>query len=284
MPTRSPTASSRNNCACTSPSLRASADTLSRTNWSLRSISSRETNETKSERIGIRNTDAARTVKNENAPDNSSTPNANVIEAASAWRRVTLSVKARANRLSTTMICIRALLRLPRTAYPLPMSSSARLIATALRDSPQAASLIARWEATQRAALASPPHVASLPASIPLEPGVCELRGETLWLSLPSPSHSAKLRQAAPRLLSTLAADGFRVYEIKTRVQPAVTSYPGDGSPEPSSHRESRLPWPRTNASRPRQRWPHWWTRWRNPRSRKRLGDLPRRSESGAAR
>lgn len=129
------------------------------------------------------------------------------------------------------------------------MPSSARLIATALRDSPEAASLIARWEATQRAALAIAPACRSVIGFDPLEPGVCELRGETLWLSLPSPSHSAKLRQATPRLLSTLAADGLRVYEIKTRVQPAVTSYPGDGSPGPSSSSKdpSRgMPWPRS--------------------------------------
>jgi hypothetical protein len=127
------------------------------------------------------------------------------------------------------------------------MSSSARLIATALRDSPQAASLIARWEATQRAALAIAPACRLVAGFDPLEPGVCELRGEILWLSLPSPSHSAKLRQATPRLLSTLAADGFRVYEIKTRVQPAVTSYPGDGSPTPSSDPGGGLSWPRSD-------------------------------------
>lgn len=127
------------------------------------------------------------------------------------------------------------------------MSSSARLIATALRDSPQAASLIARFEATQRAALAIAPTCRLVAGIDALEPGVCELRAETLWISLPSPSHSAKLRQATPRLLSILAADGFRVYEIKTRVQPAVTSYPGDGSPGPSSRSSNPsrgLPWP----------------------------------------
>ena len=129
------------------------------------------------------------------------------------------------------------------------MSSSARLIAAALRDSPQAASLIARWEATQRAALAIAPACRVVAGIDPLEPGVCELRGETLWLSLPSPSHSAKLRQAMPRLLSTLAADGSKVNEIKTRVQPAVTSYPGDGRPAPSSSQSDvgrGVPWPRS--------------------------------------
>ena len=127
------------------------------------------------------------------------------------------------------------------------MSSPARLIATALRDSPQAASLIARWEATQRAALAIAPACRLVAGFDPLDPGVCELRGETLWLSLPSPSHSAKLRQATPRLLSTLAADGVKVNEIKTRVQPAVTSYPGDGRPDPSSGASRGLPWPGNN-------------------------------------
>ncbi len=129
------------------------------------------------------------------------------------------------------------------------MSSSARLIATALRDSPEAASLIGRWEATLRAALAIAPACHSVAGFDPLEPGACELRGDTLWLTLPSPSHSAKLRQAMPRLLSTLAADGFKVYEIKTRVQPAVTSYPGDGSPAPSSSPTDSSrgePWPRS--------------------------------------
>jgi len=129
------------------------------------------------------------------------------------------------------------------------MPSSARLIATALRDSPHAASLIARFEATQRAALVIAPKCRLVAGIDALHPGVCELRGETLWISLPSPSHSAKLRQATPRLLSTLAADGLRVYEIKTRVQPAVTSYPGDGRPEPSSRASDPgrgLPWPPT--------------------------------------
>jgi len=129
------------------------------------------------------------------------------------------------------------------------MSSSARLIATALRDSPQAASLIARWESTQRAALAIAPACRLVAGFDPLDPGVCELRGETLWLSLPSPSHSAKLRQAMPRLLSMLAADGFKVNEIKTRVQPAVTSYPGDGRAEPSSDASRGMPWPLSDES-----------------------------------
>ncbi len=128
------------------------------------------------------------------------------------------------------------------------MPATARLIAAALRDSPEAASLLARWDATQRAALLITPTCRSVLGFDPLVPGACELRGEILWLSLPSPSHSAKLRQAMPRLLSSLATHGIKVNEIKTRVQPAVTSYPGDGRIAPSSGSSSGIAWPRNDA------------------------------------
>ena len=124
------------------------------------------------------------------------------------------------------------------------MSATPRLVAAALRDSPQASLLLARWEATQRAALSIAAACRAVAGFDPIQPGACELRGETLWLNLPSPSHSAKLRQATPRLLSNLAADGIRVYEIKTRVQPAVTSYPGDGTATPSSGSSPGIAWP----------------------------------------
>lgn len=126
--------------------------------------------------------------------------------------------------------------------------TNARSVADALRDSPQAASLLARCEASRRAAEAIAPMCRALIGSDlgldVLRPGACELRGETLWLTLPSPSHVAKLRQALPRLLSTLAADGIAVYEIKTRVQPAVTSYPTDGTSWASSYSTRDLAWP----------------------------------------
>lgn len=127
------------------------------------------------------------------------------------------------------------------------MPATARLIAAALRDSPEAASLLARWEATQRAAVAIAPTCRLVAGFDPADPGVCELRGEILWLNLPSPSHSAKLRQAMPRLLSSLAAHGIKVNEIKTRVQPSVTSYPGDGRLAPSSDSSSGIDWPRND-------------------------------------
>ena len=123
------------------------------------------------------------------------------------------------------------------------MSAAPRLISAALRDSPHAALLLARWEATQRAAESIAAACRAVAGFDPVLPGACELRGETLWLNLPSPSHSAKLRQATPRLLSNLAADGIRVYEIKTRVQPAVTSYPGDGTAPRSGDSSYGSPW-----------------------------------------
>ena len=126
--------------------------------------------------------------------------------------------------------------------------TTARLVAEALRDSPQAASLLARCEASRRAAEAIAPVYRGLTglnlSFDALTPGVCELRGETLWLTLPSPSHVAKVRQVLPRLLSALAADGVAVYEIKTRVQPAVTSYPTEGTGGVSSYSTSELAWP----------------------------------------
>ena len=122
--------------------------------------------------------------------------------------------------------------------------ATARLVADALRDSPPAASLLARCEASRRAAEAIAPICRRLSGFDPLMPGMCELRGETLWLNLPSPSYVAKTRQVLPRLLSALAADGMAVYEIKTRVQPAVMSYPTGGSVEGSSCPSPELAWP----------------------------------------
>jgi hypothetical protein len=118
----------------------------------------------------------------------------------------------------------------------------ARPIAAALRDSPEAASLIARWEATQRAAQCIAPVCRSLASGFdPLVPGRCELRDAVLWLNPTSTAQAAKLRQAMPTLLSCLRSEGVQVYEIKFRVQPVVTPYHGQGSGGPSSPFE---PWP----------------------------------------
>lgn len=136
------------------------------------------------------------------------------------------------------------------TLLPMPTSpATARPLADALRDSPYAAPLLARCEATQRAALLIAPTCRSVAGFDPLAPGTCELRGETLWLTLPSAAHSAKLRQAMPRLLSTLAAGGMAVYELRTRVQPVVTSYPTDGTVAGSSHATPEMAWPNTGKS-----------------------------------
>jgi len=119
---------------------------------------------------------------------------------------------------------------------------TARPIAAALRDSPEAASLIARWEATQRAAQCIAPVCRSLASGFdPLVPGRCELRDAVLWLNPTSTAQAAKLRQAMPSLLSCLRSEGVQVYEIKFRVQAGVTPYPGQGSGGPSSPAEA---WP----------------------------------------
>jgi len=118
----------------------------------------------------------------------------------------------------------------------------ARSIAAALRDSPEAASLLARWEATQRAALCIAPVCRSLASGFdPLVPGNCELRDAVLWLNPSSTAESAKLRQVIPTLLSCLRTEGVQVYEIKFRVQPVAMPYPGQGSSHPSSPSEA---WP----------------------------------------
>lgn len=91
--------------------------------------------------------------------------------------------------------------------------------------------LVARWEASQRAARCIAPACSELAAGFdPMAPGCCELRDSVLWLTVGSAAQSAKLRQAAPRLLSLLGADGLRVWEIKTRVRPGNSCDPGHPS------------------------------------------------------
>jgi hypothetical protein len=116
------------------------------------------------------------------------------------------------------------------------MSSPAQPLAEALRNAPEAARLLARWEATQRAARGIAPVCRSLASGFdPLDPGRCELRDDVLWLIASSTAQSAKLRQSTPRLLTTLSGAGIRVYEIRVRVEPGITGYPEQGSTPPSS-------------------------------------------------
>jgi hypothetical protein len=105
-----------------------------------------------------------------------------------------------------------------------------------LRDAPEAALLLARWEATQRAAHCIAPVCRSLASGFdPLVPGRCELRDGVLWLTASSTAQSAKLRQAVPRLVSTLGSEAIRVYEIRIRIEPGITGYPEQGTSTPSS-------------------------------------------------
>ncbi len=114
--------------------------------------------------------------------------------------------------------------------------SSARAIAEALRESPGAAALLARWETSQTISRLLAPIARSVAPSMDLlAPGRCELRDGVLWIAVDSAAESAKLRQATPRLLAALSTHGLQVYEIKTRVQAGGTSYPGQGREEASS-------------------------------------------------
>lgn len=116
------------------------------------------------------------------------------------------------------------------------MSSPVRPVADALRDAPEAARLLARVEATQRIARRIAPVCRSLAAGFdPLLPGRCEWREAILWLTASSAAQAAKLRQAVPRLLSTLGEEGIQVYEIRVRVEPGITGDPEHGRSRPSS-------------------------------------------------
>jgi hypothetical protein len=115
------------------------------------------------------------------------------------------------------------------------VSSPAKPLAAVLRDAPEAARLLARWEASQRIARSIAPVCRSLASGFdPLRPGQCELRDGVLWLTASSTAESAKLRQAIPRILSTLGGEGVQVYEIRVRVQPVITGYPEQGTKPPS--------------------------------------------------
>jgi hypothetical protein len=116
------------------------------------------------------------------------------------------------------------------------MSSPVKPLAEVLRDAPEAARLLARWQATQRASQCIAPACRSLASGFdPLVAGRCELRDAVLWLTASSGAQSAKLRQAAPRLLTTLASEGIQVYEIRVRVDAGITGYPEQGTTAPSS-------------------------------------------------
>jgi hypothetical protein len=116
------------------------------------------------------------------------------------------------------------------------VSSTARPLAEALRDAPEAARLLARVEATQRIARRLAPACRSLASGFdPLQPGRCEWRDAVVWLTASSTAQAAKLRQATPRLLATLGEEGIQVYEMRVRVEPGITGDPEHGRRPTSS-------------------------------------------------
>ena len=116
------------------------------------------------------------------------------------------------------------------------MPDIARPIAAGLRELAGPAALLERWETAQAVGRVLAPVARSLAPGIDLlAQGRCDLRDGVLWIAVQSAAESAKLRQAAPRMLATLSANGWQVYEMKTRVQAGATSYPGQGTDVPSS-------------------------------------------------
>ncbi len=70
-------------------------------------------------------------------------------------------------------------------------------------------------------------HVRSvLPAPLNAACRVMRSQDDTLTLSVPTPAHSAKLRQILPRLASSLQASGWQVNEIRVRVQAGPLRFP----------------------------------------------------------
>jgi len=118
---------------------------------------------------------------------------------------------------------------MPATGPAKRMKSNARRADLILRDAPGAAALIARLEASLDAARVISALCAQvLPGFDVQRPGTCELRSGTLRITLPSAAHCAKLRQAAPRLISLLRRQGFEVNEIATSVQPELPGHSRD--------------------------------------------------------
>jgi hypothetical protein len=100
------------------------------------------------------------------------------------------------------------------------MNPTARRVDQILTDTPLAASLLARLAAARQAAQVIAPICAEIaPDFDPLQPGACDLRERVLRIWLRSSAHSTKLRQTAPRLLSSLQRHGLEVNEIKVGVQ-----------------------------------------------------------------
>jgi hypothetical protein len=124
------------------------------------------------------------------------------------------------------------------------VTKPARPLADALRDAPETASLLARWEATQRAARCIAPLCHSIAAGFdPLSPGRCEVRDGVFRLTVTSASQAAKLRQFVPRLLSQLGSAGNQVYEIRIRLEAGIMGYPEQGtSPAPNDALRWRRP------------------------------------------
>lgn len=110
----------------------------------------------------------------------------------------------------------------------------ARSLAAALADSPAAALLhkLERWRRIADVIAQEAERIA--PDFNARDPRACELREDELVLNARSAAQAAKLRQGLPGLLRLLHHQGAQVCQIRVRVQPAPTGYPGDASATPA--------------------------------------------------
>ncbi|MFN9029490.1 MAG: hypothetical protein ACK54C_04705 [Betaproteobacteria bacterium] len=110
----------------------------------------------------------------------------------------------------------------------------ARSLAAALADSPAAGLLhkLERWRRIADIIAHDAERIA--PDFNAHDPRACELREDELILNARSAAQAAKLRQGLPGLLKLLHHQGAQVCQIRVRVQPTPTGYPGQASATPT--------------------------------------------------
>lgn len=106
------------------------------------------------------------------------------------------------------------------------MSRNVKSLADALAEAPGAAAWLARLRVSETAArLVASSDVVRAAGFDATQPGACELRDGTLFLTANSAACAAKLRQGLPRLQKLLQQQGFEVIEMRVRVQPTRSNY-----------------------------------------------------------
>lgn len=75
---------------------------------------------------------------------------------------------------------------------------------------------------------------AALPAPLDTSCQIIKWQDDTVTLSVPTPAHSAKIRQVLPRLVATLKHHGWHINQIRVRVMaaPVLPRPPAPLAPE----------------------------------------------------